>query len=132
MAMIFMLHYLLPFVLLLLVVIHIALLHLCLSSSSLHIAALDLVCFLDFYALVDLFTVYWYVLFFTFMVFFRPFGLFESVNFVEFNTLVTPLHIIPDWFLLYPYACLRSFENKVIGVIALLIMLLSFSYQYLI
>ena len=38
--------------------------------------------------------------------------LFESENFISFMSLVTPLHIYPDWFLLFPYACLRSVDIK--------------------
>ena len=48
---------------------------------------------------------------------------------MAFNTLVTPLHIYPDWFLLFPYAALRSIDDKLIGVFLLIFILLFFFYS---
>ena len=50
-------------------------------------------------------------------------SIFETENFISFLTLVTPLHIYPDWFLLFPYACLRSVDIKWLGIILLIIVL---------
>lgn len=66
-----------------------------------------------------------------FLVFFKPFVLFESVNFNFYNILVTPTHILPDWFLLFGYGVLRTFENKLFGVFMLIIANLYFLFNYL-
>jgi ubiquinol-cytochrome c reductase cytochrome b subunit len=130
-SLLFLLHYLLPFVLLVLVVSHLSLLHLSLSSNSLNISNLDLINFLDFFLIIDLFVVFIFFLGMSFLIFFFPFMLFEAVNFNQLNMLSTPLHIIPDWFLLFPYVCLRAFHNKVLGIIVLLVILFSFFYKNL-
>ena len=127
-GLLFLLHFLLPFVILVLIAAHLACLHASLSSNALALSILDLVCFLDFYLIIDLFVVAGFFFILSILLFFHPFALFEAVNFNVLNTLSTPLHIIPDWFLLFPYVCLRSFHNKVIGIIVLLIIVVSFFY----
>jgi ubiquinol-cytochrome c reductase cytochrome b subunit len=51
--------------------------------------------------------------------FFSPDILRDPENFIPANPLVTPVHIIPEWYFLFAYAILRSIPNKIGGVIAL-------------
>jgi len=59
------------------------------------------------------------VVFFLFVYYF-PNLLSHPDNYIEANSLVTPSHIVPEWYFLYAYAILRAFPNKLGGVIALL------------
>ena len=113
----FLLHFLFPLLLTVFVIWHLYFLHSCLWSSSSD--NLDLVFFFNYYLIIDIFIVFFFLFFTLVIVFFFSFLLFEWVNFWAFNSLVTPLHIYPDWFLLFPYACLRSIDSKVIGVLLL-------------
>ena len=63
------------------------------------------------------------------IVFLFPYWLGDAENFKEANPLVTPVHIQPEWYLLYAYAILRSIPNKVGGVCALVA---SFSVLFLV
>jgi len=62
--------------------------------------------------------------FFSFFVFFYPDYLGHYDNYIEANPLVTPSHIVPEWYLLPFYAILRSIPNKLLGVIALILAIL--------
>lgn len=50
-----------------------------------------------------------------------PYYSVDSENFIEANSLVTPIHIKPEWYFLFAYAILRSIPNKIGGVICLVI-----------
>lgn len=63
---------------------------------------------------------------FGFVVFFHPEVFNHSVNYVAANLLVTPSHIVPEWYFLPYYAILRSILNKTIGVSAMLLSILIF------
>ena len=67
--------------------------------------------------------VHGYILFFFIIVFFFPCVLGDSENFIMANPLVTPVHIIPEWYFLWIYAILRSIPNKLGGVMALVLAL---------
>ena len=121
----FSLHYLLPFVILGLVVIHVILLHEAKSNNPLGIFfSLDrnsmypLTFVKDFYALV------FFLAFFGFFVFFFPNVLGHTDNYIPANPMVTPAHIVPEWYFLPFYAILRSIPDKLTGVIALLFSIL--------
>ena len=123
-SLLFFLHFFFPFILFVLIFSHLYNLHSSLSSSTSFNDFIDVVTFNPVFVLIDIFIV---VLFFSFVfliVFFFSFFFFESANFIEFNSLVTPLHIYPDWFLLFPYACLRSVDSKVFGVFLLIFIML--------
>jgi ubiquinol-cytochrome c reductase cytochrome b subunit len=59
------------------------------------------------------------LLFFSFFVFFSPNTLGHSDNYIPGNPMVTPEHIVPEWYFLPAYAILRSIPNKLLGVLAL-------------
>ena len=67
----------------------------------------------------DLFALLLFLIVFAFFVFYSPNILGHSDNYIEANPLVTPAHIVPEWYLLPFYAILRSVPDKLLGVIAM-------------
>lgn len=121
----FSLHYLFPFVLALLAIIHVVLLHEGGSNSPIGINPnSDKIPFHAYYSYKD---VYGFVLLFillTILVFYIPNLLGDPENYIKANPLVTPLHIMPEWYFLFAYAILRAIPNKLGGVIALVLSIL--------
>ena len=60
-----------------------------------------------------------FLIVFAFFVFYSPNILGHADNYIEANPLVTPAHIVPEWYLLPFYAILRSVPDKLLGVIAM-------------
>nr|YP_010303565.1 cytochrome b [Quasilineus sinicus]QXO02037.1 cytochrome b [Quasilineus sinicus] len=118
-------HFLFPFVISALSVLHIMFLHETGSSNPLGVNSdSEKVSFHVYYSVKDLFG-YIFVLFLFFvLVFFSPFLLSDPENFVPANPLVTPVHIQPEWYFLFAYAILRSIPNKLGGVVGLVMSLL--------
>jgi len=77
-----------------------------------------------YYIIKDLLGVLFFLAFFAFFVFFYPNILGHSDNYIPANPLVTPTHIVPEWYFLPFYAILRSIPNKLLGVLALLFSIL--------
>ena len=127
----FALHYLLPFVIVGLVVVHIFYLHINGSSNPLGLSSnTNKVSFHYYYSVKDLFV--YFVFFFIFMIFTLKYGysFIDAENFIPANPLVTPNHIQPEWYFLFAYAILRSIPNKlggVVGLVAAVIFLFVFS-----
>uniref|UniRef100_A0AAU6MWZ1 Cytochrome b n=1 Tax=Tjalfiella sp. TaxID=3119615 RepID=A0AAU6MWZ1_9METZ len=125
----FSLHFFLPFVLLGLVFFHFQILHFFGSSvSSFSLYFLDFIPMFPFFVFVDVFIVFFIIFFFILFSFFFPFFFFEHDNFIIANSLVTPTHIKPEWYFLFPYAVLRIFTSKVLGVIMLVVSIFSFFF----
>ena len=61
-----------------------------------------------------------FMIVFAFFVFYAPNILGHADNYIEANPMVTPAHIVPEWYLLPFYAILRSVPDKLMGVIAML------------
>jgi len=118
----FSLHYLLPFLIVALVVIHLIILHEVGSNNPLGISfkGLDAVPFTPYYIIKDLFGVVGFLAFFAFFVFFFPNILGHPDNYIPANPMVTPPHIVPEWYFLPFYAILRSIPDKLFGVLAML------------
>ena len=116
----FSLHYLFPFVLALLAIIHVVLLHEGGSNSPIGLNSnSDKVPFHSYFSAKD---GYGFVLLFillTVLVFYGPNALGDPENYIKANPLVTPVHIMPEWYFLFAYAILRAIPNKLGGVIAL-------------
>ena len=124
----FSLHYLLPFVLAGIVVLHIWALHVPGNSNPVGIELKnpeDKVPFHPYYTVKDLFYVALFLIFYAAIVFFAPEILVTTVNNTPANPIVTPEEIVPEWYLLPYYAILRSIPNKLIGVLALFAALLT-------
>lgn len=121
----FALHYLLPFLVTALVILHIFYLHLYGSSNPLGVSSnTNKVSFHYYYSVKDLYV--YFVFFFVFIVFTLKYGyaFIDAENFIPANPLVTPTHIQPEWYFLFAYAILRSIPNKLGGVIGLLLAVL--------
>ena len=118
----FSLHYLLPFVIFALVFLHLWALHAHHSSNPLGIemkGPQDSIPFHPYYTVKDAFGLGVLMLALLGFVFFAPNFFGEPDNYIEANPLVTPTHIVPEWYLLPFYAILRAIPNKLLGVIAM-------------
>lgn len=121
----FSIHYLLPFVIAALVLVHLVLLHQDGSNNPLGISSKgDKIPFYPYYYVKDLLGIVVFSLFFAIFVFFYPNLLGHPDNYIEANPLVTPPHIVPEWYFLPFYAILRSIPNKLGGVMAMLLSIL--------
>ena len=113
----FSLHYLFPFIITALVVIHIIFLHETKSSNPLGTKNYDNVPMSPYFTIKDLFiTIVFFVVFFIF-VYFMPNYLGHPDNYIPANPMVTPAHIVPEWYFLPFYAILRSVPDKLGGVV---------------
>nr|YP_009026499.1 cytochrome b [Rhigonema thysanophora]AGZ90407.1 cytochrome b [Rhigonema thysanophora] len=118
------LHFLLPWVLLFVVLLHLILLHDSGSTSSVYVCSdPDKMVFSPFYMWKDIINLLVLGLFF-YVLFFYPFLAGDPEVFKEAEYLVSPPHIVPEWYFLFAYAILRSIPNKVLGVLALFMSLL--------
>lgn len=115
----FSLHYLLPFILAGAVIAHLVSLHEVGSNNPLGISALsDKIAFHPYLWIKDVFG--WLLIGFVYLafVFYSPNTLGHPDNYVEGNPMVTPAHIVPEWYFLPYYAVLRSIPDKLLGVVA--------------
>jgi len=116
----FSIHYLLPFVITGLVFVHLSLLHTAGSNNPLGINKnIDTVSFYPYFYVKDLLAFFVLLTFFSFFVFFFPNYLGHADNYIPANPLVTPAHIVPEWYFLPFYAILRSIPDKLGGVVAM-------------
>jgi len=116
----FSLHYLMPFVIAGLTVVHLSLLHAEGSNNPIGINTnVDTVSFYPYFYVKDLLAFLLLVALFSFFVFFYLNALGHSDNYIEANPLVTPPHIVPEWYFLPFYAILRSIPDKLGGVVAM-------------
>jgi ubiquinol-cytochrome c reductase cytochrome b subunit len=76
--------------------------------------------FSPYYTSKDLYGFWGLLAFLSILVFFFPFYFGEPENFIEANSLVTPAHIVPEWYLLPFYAVLRAIPNKVFGLVGMI------------
>lgn len=121
----FSLHYLLPFILAALAILHLMTLHVNGSSNPLGISSnVDRVPMHPYYMFKDLITIFLFFLVIGTFVFYYPNALGHSDNYIPANPMQTPPSIVPEWYLLPYYAILRSIPNKLLGVIAMLASLL--------
>ena len=117
----FALHFVLPFVLAALALMHLIALHdsagsgnpLGISGNS------DRLPMAPYFLFKDLITIFLFIIVLSVFVFFMPNALGDSENYVMANPMQTPPAIVPEWYLLPFYAILRSIPNKLLGVIAM-------------
>jgi ubiquinol-cytochrome c reductase cytochrome b subunit len=116
------LHYLLPFVIAAVVGLHIWALHVPGNNNPTGVnvkTKTDTLAFHPYYTVKDAFAVGLFMIMFAIFVFYLPEGLAKVDNAVPANPLVTPAHIVPEWYLLPFYAILRAIPDKLTGVLAL-------------
>jgi len=117
----FSLHYLLPFIIAGISLLHLTLLHSEGSNNPLGInTSIDYISFYPYFYVKDLFAFLIFLIFFSFIVFFNPNVLGHPDNYIPANPLVTPPHIVPEWYFLPFYAILRSIPDKLGGVVAMI------------
>nr|BAU24752.1 cytochrome b [Prionace glauca] len=114
-------HFLIPFLILALTVIHLLFLHETGSNNPLGINSnADKISFHPYFSYKDLLGFFIMIFFLATLALFMPNLLGDAENFIPANPLVTPPHIKPEWYFLFAYAILRSIPNKLGGVLALL------------
>jgi ubiquinol-cytochrome c reductase cytochrome b/c1 subunit len=118
----FSLHYLLPFVILGVVVLHVWALHVSGQNNPTGIdpkSEKDTVAFTPYATVKDAFFLAVFLILYGWFVFYLPNFLGHADNYIPANPAVTPMHIVPEWYYLPFYAILRAIPNKLLGVIAL-------------
>ena len=129
----FALHFVLPFVLAALALMHLIALHDSAGSGNpLGVSGnYDRLSFAPYFLFKDLITIFIFIIVLSVFVFFMPNVLGDSENYVVANPMQTPPAIVPEWYLLPFYAILRSIPNKLLGVIAMfsaIVILLAMPY----
>jgi len=113
-------HYLLPFAIVAAVLIHLAALHDKGSNNPLGVPAyVDKAPFYPYFVAKDIVGWTFMASVFCGFVYFAPNFLGHTDNYIEGNPMVTPAHIVPEWYFLPLYAVLRSIPHKLLGVVAM-------------
>jgi len=119
----FALHYLLPFMLVGVVVLHVWALHVVGQNNPAGVdvknVQRDTLPFTPFATVKDSFAVVVFLIFYSWWIFYMPNYLGHADNYIEANPLVTPAHIVPEWYFLPFYAILRAIPSKLGGVLAM-------------
>jgi ubiquinol-cytochrome c reductase cytochrome b/c1 subunit len=118
------LHFLMPFVILGVVVIHVGAFHVTGSNNPSGIdpkGPQDTLPFHPYYTAKDSFGIVVFLVFYAFMVFFMPNFMGHADNYIQANPLQTPAHIVPEWYFLPFYAILRSITFSLFGIPAKLL-----------
>jgi quinol-cytochrome oxidoreductase complex cytochrome b subunit len=115
----FSLHYLLPFIMAAVVVLHIWALHVPGNNNPVGVevrSSRDTVAFHPYYTMKDLFAIVVFMIPFAWFVFFAPDILGHADNYIEANNQVTPAHIVPEWYFLPFYAVLRAIDFNILFI----------------
>jgi ubiquinol-cytochrome c reductase cytochrome b subunit len=118
----FSLHYLLPFVIAGVVVLHVWALHVVGQNNPTGVdpkSKADTVPFTPYATVKDGFAMSVFLILFATFVFFMPNALGHADNYIPADPLVTPVHIVPEWYFLPFYAILRAVPDKLMGVLAM-------------
>jgi ubiquinol-cytochrome c reductase cytochrome b subunit len=116
----FSLHYLLPFVILGLVVLHVVALHTTGSNNPTGVEVKsdkDTIPFHPYYTVKDFFGFGVFFIVYAYFIFFYPNYLGHPDNYIPADPMVTPAHIVPEWYFLPFYAILRAIPDKLGGVV---------------
>nr|AEI26139.1 cytochrome b [Samia ricini] len=118
-------HFLLPFIILMLTMIHLLFLHQTGSNNPLGLNSnMDKIPFHPYFTYKDLIGFLILMMLLLMLTLSNPYLLGDPDNFIPANPLITPIHIQPEWYFLFAYAILRSIPNKLGGVIALVMSIL--------
>nr|WRK21464.1 cytochrome b [Hecalus sp.] len=116
----FSLHFMLPFMIMAMSMMHLFFLHLTGSSNPVGANSnTDKIPFHPFFSIKDIMGFSVTITILMLLTMYNPFMLSDPDNFVPANPMVTPIHIQPEWYFLFQYAILRSIPNKLGGVMAL-------------
>ncbi|VVC85602.1 cytochrome b N-terminal domain-containing protein [Sideroxydans sp. CL21] len=127
----FSLHYLFPFIIIGAVIVHLVALHTVKSSnpSGIDLADHDNIPFHPYFTIKDLYGLGLFLMLYSVFVFFIPDSLIEPANNIPANPMMTPNHIVPEWYFLPFYAILRSVPNMVGGVVAMGLSVIIFAFM---
>nr|YP_010946360.1 cytochrome b [Balta vilis]WGO57078.1 cytochrome b [Balta vilis] len=115
-------HFLLPFIIIAMVMMHLMFLHQTGSNNPLGLNSnIDKIPFHPYFTSKDILGFIIMMMFLMLLTLKEPYMLGDPDNFTPANPLVTPVHIQPEWYFLFAYAILRSIPNKLGGVIALVL-----------
>nr|YP_010713155.1 cytochrome b [Elachiptera insignis]WDA94047.1 cytochrome b [Elachiptera insignis] len=118
-------HFILPFIVLAMTMIHLLFLHQTGSNNPMGINSnIDKIPFHPYFTFKDLIGFIIMLMLLIMLTLINPYLLGDPDNFIPANPLVTPIHIQPEWYFLFAYAILRSIPNKLGGVIALMLSIL--------
>jgi len=120
----FALHFLIPFLILFFIAVHLAILHIEGSSNPLGTDSVNNLPFLLFFTSKDLHSFTVFLFFLSAFIFFWPNLLGHPDNYILANSQITPTHIVPEWYFLPFYAILKSFPSKTVGVIMMFLSIL--------
>nr|YP_010693799.1 cytochrome b [Photinus signaticollis]WCD24466.1 cytochrome b [Photinus signaticollis] len=116
----FSLHFILPFIVSAMVMIHLIFLHQTGSNNPLGTNSnVDKIPFNPYFSIKDIFGMMILLFLFSLFLLMNPYNLSDPDNFIPANPMVTPVHIQPEWYFLFAYAILRAIPNKLGGVMAL-------------
>ena len=116
----FSIHFVLPFIIAGLTIVHLALLHKEGSNNPIGFdSGIDDIVFYPYFLVKDVFAFSCFLIFFTTFVFYFPNILNHFDNYIPANPLETPAHVVPEWYFLPYYAILRSIPHKTGGIIAM-------------
>ena len=124
-------HYILPFVLVVLSLVHIVILHVRIARNPLHLRKQDFLSFFPYFWKKDIVGFFLMFLFILFLLTFFPYVFCDAANFMEASFSETPEHIKPEWYFLPFYAILRAFTTKSSGVLALVFSVVIFIVFFL-
>lgn len=119
----FPIHYLFPFIIVAIVILHITALHVHGSNNPKGIeikSKRDSVPFHPYYTIKDFVGFGVFFIIYAYFVFYQPHYLGHPDNYIEANPMVTPEHIVPEWYMLPFYAILKSVPSKLGGVITMM------------
>lgn len=119
----FVLHYLFPFIIVVLALLHIVSLRIHGSNNPTGVkikSEKDSVAFHPYYTVKDFVGYGVFLIIYFYFVFYKPNYLGHPDNYIEANPMVTPEHIVPEWYMLPFYAILRAIPSKLGGVVAML------------
>nr|YP_010693176.1 cytochrome b [Zeugodacus hochii]WCB98422.1 cytochrome b [Zeugodacus hochii]WGU20023.1 cytochrome b [Zeugodacus hochii] len=115
-------HFILPFIVLAMTLIHLLFLHQTGSNNPIGLNSnIDKIPFHPYFSFKDIVGFIMMIMALLLLTLINPYLLGDPDNFIPANPLVTPVHIQPEWYFLFAYAILRSIPNKLGGVIALVL-----------
>lgn len=115
-------HFILPFIILFFVILHLLFLHETGSNNPIGVRRnIDKVSFHSYYRIKDIYGFFVFFILFFVICLLIPYVFIDVENFIPSNPLVTPVHIQPEWYFLFAYTILRSIPRKIGGVVALVL-----------
>jgi len=121
------LHFILPFILLILIIIHLKLIHNEITTKKSYTKSINSILYfrLNYYIIKDNSLILTFIiLIILFFVCYSPEFFSNPTNSLEANSMVTPKHILPEWYFLWLYGILKILPNKIVGIFAIIIILL--------